>query len=144
MIKNANGRDVFCGDSVKIRPHRGASKNNLIDLIVVIHTGTNYLQNNGNIVKMAKKSLIAVKDVDNDHSLKIAFSSKINREDEHFRDKTNDVNNKLKNYCSSASMNFIDNSDIAGRKGAFMRDEVNSLDNHSDISEMKNLRVKNP
>ena len=61
---------------------------------------------------MAKKLVSAVKDVDKDHSLKIAFFSKINREDEHFRDKTNDVNNKLKNYCSSASMNFIDNSDI--------------------------------
>ena len=27
---------------------------------------------------------------------------------------------------------------------AFIRDEVNSLDNHSDISEMKNLCFKNP
>ena len=33
---------------------------------------------------------------------------------------------------------------ITGREGAFIRDEVNSLDNHSDIFEMKNLRLKNP
>ena len=33
---------------------------------------------------------------------------------------------------------------ITGPEGAFLRDEVNSLDNHSDISEMKNLRLKNP
>ena len=33
---------------------------------------------------------------------------------------------------------------ITGPEGAFIRDEVNSLDNHSDISEMKNLRLKNP
>ena len=33
---------------------------------------------------------------------------------------------------------------IFGLEGAFVRDEVNSLDNHSDISEMKSLRLKNP
>ena len=33
---------------------------------------------------------------------------------------------------------------ITGREGAFIRDEVNSLDNHSYISERKNLRLKNP
>ena len=58
------------GDSVKIRPHPGASKDNLIDHIkpairknpdiVVIHTGTNDLQNNCNIVKKAKKLVSAV------------------------------------------------------------------------------------
>ena len=33
---------------------------------------------------------------------------------------------------------------ITGREGAFVRDEVNSLDNHSGISEMKTLRLRNP
>ena len=33
---------------------------------------------------------------------------------------------------------------ITGREGAFIRDEVDSLDKHSDISEMKSLRLKNP
>ena len=58
------------GDSVKIRPHPGASTEDLIDHIkpairknpdiVVIHTGTNDLQNNCNIVKKAKKLVSAV------------------------------------------------------------------------------------
>ena len=52
--------------------------------IVVIHTGTNDLQNNCNIVKKAKKLVSAVKEVDKDNSIKIAFSSIINREDEDF------------------------------------------------------------
>ena len=112
------------GDSVKIRPHPGASTEDLIDHIkpairkspdiVVIHTGTNDLQNNCNIVKKAKKLVSAVKEVDKDNSIKIAFSSIINREDEDFKDKINDVNNKLKNYCNSACMDFIDNSNIDG------------------------------
>ena len=90
IIKNVNGRDVSRGDSVKIRPHPGASTEDLFDHIkpairknpdiVVIHTGTNDLQNNCNIVKKAKKLVSAVKEVDKDNSIKIAFSSIINRE----------------------------------------------------------------
>ena len=33
---------------------------------------------------------------------------------------------------------------INGREGAFIRDEDKSLDNHSEISEMKSLRLKSP
>ena len=124
IIKNVNGRDVSRGDSVKIRPHPWASAEDLNDHIkpairknpdiVVIHTGTNDLQNNCNIVEKAKKLISAVKEVDKDNSVKIAFSSIINRGDEDFKDKTNDANSKLKNYCNSAGMGFIDNSNIDG------------------------------
>ena len=110
------------GDSVKVRPHPGASTEDLIDHIKpairknpdieVIHTGTNDLQSNCNIVKKAKKLVSAVKEVDKDNSIKIAFSSTINLEDEDFKDKIMDVNNKLKSYCNSAGMDFIDNSNI--------------------------------
>ena len=47
-----------------------------------------------------------------------------------------------KNFCRfvrSLPVDWI----ITGREGAFIRDEVNCLDNHSDIFEMKNLRLKN-
>ena len=124
IIKNVNGRDVSRGDSVKIRPHPGASTEDLIDHIkpairknpdiVVVHTGTNDLQNNCNIVKKAKKLVSALKEVDKDNSIKIAFSSIISREDEDFKDKIMDVNNKLKNYCNSAGMDFINNLNIDG------------------------------
>ena len=85
IIKNVDAMNVSRGDSVEIRPHHGASMEDLIDRtkpsirknpdIVVIHTGTNDLQNNGNIVKKAEKLVSAVKDVDKDNSIKIAFSS---------------------------------------------------------------------
>ena len=65
-------------------------------------------------MKKAKKLVSAVKEVDKDNSIKIAFSSTINREDEDFKDKINDINNKLKNYCKSVGMDFIDNSNIDG------------------------------
>ena len=35
-------------------------------------------------------------------------------EDEDFKGKINHVNNKLKNYCNSAGMDLIDNSNIDG------------------------------
>ena len=84
--------------------------------IVVIHTGTNDSQNNCNIVKKAKKLVSVVKEFDKDSSVKIALSSIINSEDEDFKDKINDVNNKLKHYCNSAGMDFIDNSNIDGSR----------------------------
>ena len=65
MTKNVNGRNVARGDSVKIRPHPGASTEDLIDHIksaicknpdiLVIQKGTDNLQNNCNNVKKAKK-----------------------------------------------------------------------------------------
>ena len=82
--------------------------------IVVIHTDTNNLQNNCNILQKAKKLVNAVKEADKDNSVKIAFSSIIKCEDEDFKDKTNDVNNKLKNYYNSKGRYFLDNSNIDG------------------------------
>ena len=35
-------------------------------------------------------------------------------EDKDFKDKINDLNNKLKNYCNSTGMDFVDNSNIDG------------------------------
>ena len=110
MVKNADGRDVSCDDSVKIRPHPWASTEDLTEQTkpaigtkhdnVVIHTGTNDSQNNWNIVKKTKKLVSAIKEVDKDHSVKIAIFSIINRDDEDFKDKISDVNNELKNNCN--------------------------------------------
>ena len=56
------------------------------------------------------------------------------------RKRTAALAKKLYIFVRSLPVDWI----ITGRKGAFIRDEVNSLDIHSDISEMKNLRFKNP
>ena len=112
------------GDSVKIRPNPGVLTEDLIDrikpvirknpVIVIIHTRTNDLQNNCNIVKKTEKLVNTVKKVDKDNSVKISSSSIINRENHDFKDKINDVNNELKNYCNSAGMSFINNANIDG------------------------------
>ena len=81
---------------------------------MVIHTGTNDSQNNWNIVKKTKKLVSAIKEVDKDHSVKIAIFSIINRDDEDFKDKISDVNNELKNNCNPTGMDFMDNLHIDG------------------------------
>ena len=88
--------------------------------IVVIHVGTSdkslyhftiiatyytlilhIIYNYCNIVKKANQLISAVKEVDKGKSVKVAFSSIINCEDDDLKDKINDVNNKLKNYDNS-------------------------------------------
>ena len=61
-----------------------------------------------------KETGSTVREVDKDNPVKIALSSMINREDEDFKGKINNVNNKLKNNYNSAGMDFIDNVNIDG------------------------------
>ena len=46
----------------------------------------------------------------------------------------------LYRFVTSLPLDWI----MTGHEGAFIRDEVNSLDNHSDLSEMKKLRLRSP
>ena len=62
--------------------------------------------------KKKKKLVSAVKKIDKDHSVKIAFSSIVNRDDQDFKGKINDVNNKLRNICNSAGIDFNDNLNL--------------------------------
>ena len=64
------------------------------------------------MVKKKKKLVSAVKKIDKDHSVKIAFSSIVNRDDQDFKGKINDVNNKLRNICNSAGIDFNDNLNL--------------------------------
>ena len=63
-------------------------------------------------MKKKKKLVSAVKKIDKDHSVKIAFSSIVNRDDQDFKGKINDVNNKLRNICNSAGIDFNDNLNL--------------------------------
>ena len=64
------------------------------------------------MVKKKKKLVSAVKKIDKDHSVKIAFSSIVNPDDQDFKGKINDVNNKLRNICNSAGIDFNDNLNL--------------------------------
>ena len=83
MIKHVNGRDISRSHTVKVRPNPGASIHDLMDYVkpatqknrkaLVIHTGTNGIQQEINARKMVKKLVKVIKEIDSEKKLKFYF-----------------------------------------------------------------------
>ena len=96
MIKHVNGRDISLFHTVKVRPNPGASTHDSLDYGKpalrkkpkgpVIHTGTNYIEQEINTMKMVKKLIKVIKEIDSEKETEIIFSGLIQREDHDFRD----------------------------------------------------------
>ena len=109
MIKYVNGRKVSRNDSVKVRSHLAATTDDFIDYVrptvrkkpnlIIIHSGTNDIQNNVNTLQKIRKVISSIKEYDTDDNIKIALSSIIHRSDHDFEDKINETNRKLENLC---------------------------------------------
>ena len=122
MIKYVNGREDSRNDSVKVRSHPGATTDDFIDYVrptvrkklnmIIIHSGTNDIQNNVNTLQKIRRVICSIKEYDTDDNIKIALSSLIHRSDHDFEDKTNETNRNLENLCKGKGMIFINNSDI--------------------------------
>ena len=90
MIKHVNGREVSRDDSVKTKCHPGATTDDIIDYvrpaarkkldIIIIHTGTNDIQNKVNTLQKVRKVITTIKEIDVNNEVQIAFSSVIHRE----------------------------------------------------------------
>ena len=71
MIKHVNGGEVSTNDSVKIGCHLGATTDEIIDYVrptalkktdmIIIHTGTNDIQNIVNILQKVRKFITTIK-----------------------------------------------------------------------------------
>ena len=115
---------IFLVAVVKIRPNPGASTHDLIDYVklamrknpntMVIHTGTNDIQQKINTTKMVKKLVKVMKEIDSEKETEIIFSGLIQRDDHDFRDQIEEVNGKLERYCESKGYRFVENSNIDG------------------------------
>ena len=81
---------------------------------LVIHTGTNDIQQEINTMKMVKKLVKVIKEIDSEKETEIKFSGLIQREDHDFRDQIEEINVKLKRYCESKGYRFVENSNIDG------------------------------
>ena len=121
MIKYVNGREVSRSDSVKVRSHPEANTDDFIDYVptvrkkpdlIIIHSGTNDIQNNVNTLQKIREVISSIKEYDTDDNIKIALSSIIHRSDHDFEDKINETNRKLGNLCKGKGMIFINNSNI--------------------------------
>ena len=72
VIKYVNGQGVSRNDSVKIRSHPGATKDDFIDYVrnavgkkpnlIIIHSGTNDIQNNVNTLQKIRKAISSIKE----------------------------------------------------------------------------------
>ena len=121
MIKYVNGREVSRSDSVKVRSHPEATTDDFIDYVrtvrkkpdlIIIHSGTNDIQNNVNTLQKIREVISSIKEYDTDDNIKIALPSIIHRSDHDFEDKINETNRKLGNLCKGKGMIFINNSNI--------------------------------
>ena len=87
MMEHVNGREISSDNSVKIRCHLGATTNDIIDYVrptahnkpdmIIIHTGTNDIQNKVNTLQKVRNVITTIKEIDVKNEIQIAFSSVI-------------------------------------------------------------------
>ena len=117
MIKHVNGREVSRDNSVKIRCHPGATTDDIIDYVrptarkkpdmIIIHTGTNDIQNKVNTLQKVRKVITTIKEIDVNNEIQIAFSSVIHRDDQDFEEEIKEINRKLENLCKGKRINSL-------------------------------------
>ena len=86
-----NCPDISRSHTVKVRPNPGASTHDLMDYVkpamrkkpkaLVTHTGTNDIQQGIKTMKMVKKLVKVIKEIDSGKQTEIIFSGLIHRED---------------------------------------------------------------
>ena len=124
MIKHVNDRVISRFHTVKVRPNPGAYTHDLMDYVkpaihknskaLVIHTGTNDIQQEINTMKTVQKLVKVIEEIDSDKETEIIFCGLIQREDHDFRDQIEETNSKLKRYCESMGYRIVENSNIDG------------------------------
>lgn len=106
---------------VKLRKHPGSTSRDILDHIqpiirsnpdeIIIHTGTNDLTNDINLLNNAKKIVKSIRD--SCPSTKITFSNIIMRHDnKDLEPKLILFNKHLNNYCNQQHLGYIDNGNI--------------------------------
>ena len=104
---------------MKVRSHPGAITDDFIDYVrptvrkksnlIIIHSGTNDIQNSVNTLQKIRK---VISSINTDDNIKIALSSIIHQSNHDFEDKIHDTNAKLEDLCKGKGMIFINNSNI--------------------------------
>ena len=108
MIKHVNGCEFSRSHTIKVHYNPGASTHDLSDYVkpamrkklkaLVIHTGTNNIQQEINTMKMVEKLVKVIKEKDSEKETEIVFSRLIQSEDHDLRDQIEEINVKLKRY----------------------------------------------
>ena len=124
MTKHVNGREVSRDDSVKTKCHLGATTDDIIDYvrpaarkkldIIIIHNGTNDIQNKVNTLQKVRKVITTIKEIDLNNEVQIDFLAVIHRNDQDFEEEIKEINRKLENLCKGKGIKFINNNNIDG------------------------------
>ena len=119
-VKKITGSGLTKDQTVKIKPHPGATTIDMIDYIkpelrdkpdiVILHCGTNDITNDVNTVKKIKKLVKQIEE--NDGSTDKVVSGLIKRFDRNAIDDIGKINEKLKRWCIGKRLTFIDNNNI--------------------------------
>ena len=109
-IKNITGTRISRTNSVKMRPHPGATTADICDYIkpelrhkpdvIIIHCGTNDIENEINTVKKIKKLVKEIDEYDKQNPHKVVTSSLIKSYDKDFNDDIANINEKLQRFCN--------------------------------------------
>ena len=122
IIKNITETGISRANTVKMRPHPGTTTVDMCDYIkpelrhkpdvIIIHCGTNDIENEINTVKKIKKLVKEIDEYDKQNPPKVVISSLIKRYDKDFNDDIADINEKLQRFCNSKGLFFIGNNNI--------------------------------
>ena len=80
--------------------------------VIIIHCGTNDIENEINTVKKIKKLIKKIDEYDKQNPPKVVISSLIKRYDKDFNDNIADIKEKLQRFCNSKGFSFIENNNI--------------------------------
>ena len=80
--------------------------------VIIIHCGTNDIENEINTVKKIKKLVKETDEYDKQNPPKVVISSLIKRYDKDFNDNIADIKEKLQRFCNSKGFSFIENNNI--------------------------------
>ena len=120
IIKNFTDTGISRTNTVKMRPHHGAKTADICDYIkpelrhkpdvIIIHCGTNDIENEINTVKKIKKQVKEIGEYDKQNPPKVVISSLIKRYDKDFNDDIANINEKLQRFCNGKGLSFIDSN----------------------------------
>ena len=105
ITKNITGTGISRTNTVKMRPHPGATTADICDYIkpelrhkpdvIIIHCGTNDIENEINTLKKIKKLVKEIDEYDKQNPPKVVISSLIKRYDKDFNDDIANIYEKL-------------------------------------------------
>ena len=78
--------------------------------MIIIHTGTNNIQNKVNTLQKFRKFITTTKEFEANNEIQIAFSSVIHRDDQDFKEEIKEINRKLENLGKGKGIKFINNN----------------------------------